>query len=240
MRTSVGCTNCAHRCTKALARLVARVRLAGDDELHGPLRVRQQPRQALGLAAAACVGRLYSVKRRAKPSVSTFGSSVPSPRRSISALGAALAELAQQAPARVLDEVAALHAAELPQICASLSAATPRSAARSGSPSQRSLPQASVHRPIGPRRIPRRHVHGVGHVRHRHLVPRASAGRAGAKMPRLTAPCSSLTPLMRAAGARREISHVERLVASSRIAPAQSQQLLRRDADVLRVIARRT
>ena len=120
------------------------------------------------------------------------------------------------------------------QICASLSRET-ASVRRSGSPSQRSLPQASVHRPIGPRRIPRGHVHRVGHVRHRHLGL-GPARKDGAKIRWLTRPCSSLTPFMRAQVRAARYAMLNGSSAVVRIDPPESHQLLGREAAAARVV----
>ena len=57
------------------------------------------------------------------------------------------------------------------------------------------LPQASSREVIGCRRVPRRHVHSVGHMSDRHFV-RWPARNSGSKRCRSTFSCSRLTPFI--------------------------------------------
>ena len=64
-----------------LARRVGGVGLAGEHELHRPVGCRAAGAQSRSASDSRSVARLYVAKRRAKPTVSTVGSSTSSPRR---------------------------------------------------------------------------------------------------------------------------------------------------------------
>ncbi len=99
-------------------------------------------------------------------------------------------------------------------------------------PSQRSFPQASVHRSSAASRIPGGHVDSVGHVPDRHFALRPVREERLEQAP-AHLPVQAADAVHRAAAVDGQIGHVEGLRIVARIRSAQRQQVGNRYAELL-------
>jgi hypothetical protein len=222
-----------------LARLVLRMRLAGDDELHRALRIAQQTKQPLRVvqqqvrplvgreAARKAQRQRVGIKQMLRPS--TASGDAPE---------AASCRDNRSRAYSTRDLLAAVRN------CQSLASETRRMSC-SRFPS--SPASGLCHRPfrpeiVGCRRVPGRHVDSVGHMSDRHFVLRPVREKRLKEVP-ADFPVQATHAIHRPAPADCQIGHVETLRRVVRVLAAQGQQIVERYAELssprtLRGIAR--
>ena len=176
---------------QGLTRLVGRVGLAGDDELHRALRIGQQPQAAAPDRAAAgwavCRWQNAAQNPASRHSDRTDAWRAPRLRRR-----AGDGKFPGQPFAGVFNERLAAGGAKLPEPGVGNTANVLLQRFRRPQPAV--LSAGLRPKIVGRRRVPSRHVDTVGDVPDGHFVLRP-ARKKGAKMCRLTCPCKRLTPL---------------------------------------------
>ncbi|OUD92408.1 hypothetical protein CMMCAS04_09015 [Clavibacter michiganensis subsp. michiganensis] len=208
---------------EALALVVRRVRLARDHDLHGPLRVGEDPAEPLPVVEherEALVGR-HAPGEADREDLGV--EHVLEPRR-LDGARVLLAPGAHDAAAGVLDELAAHPAAHVPEVAVGHGRRRP--VGRSGVPRAEALARERHEHRIRPRR----RVHAVRHARDRHLVgvePRPEPGEHAA--------ADLAVQLRDAVGALREAEaherHVEDVGRSAVVGlGTEPEHALRRDA----------
>ena len=177
---------------QGLPRLVRRMGLAGDDELHRALRIGQKTQQALRIVQQQ-VRSLVGREAARKTQCQRVG--IEQMLRPVNRLGrrAGGGQLPGQSFASVFNKRRAGGSAKLPEPGVGDAANVLLQGFRRPQPAV----LAAGLRPkiVGRGRVPGRHVDAVGHVSDRHFVLPASAERAARKSCRLTFPCKRLTPL---------------------------------------------
>ena len=196
------------------------MRLAGHDQLHRAPGVGEQACQALAVVQQQVGALVLGETAREAQRQGVWIKNILRLGQGLRA-GAALSQLPHQACARVVHEVGALRAAHGPQCLIAEPGdglgvrvhchAPPVFAAGLG-------PEA-----IGPGGIPRGHMHAVGDVADRDLRQRPAWVQVG-ENPAAHVAVQTADGIDAAAGARREIRHVERLIAVVRAPATQRQQ----------------
>ena len=215
---------------QGLSRLIRRMRLAGDDELHRSLRIAQQAKQSLGVVqqqVRSLVGREAARKAQRQARWDQTDASRLRPPRAARRRRPVASDNRSRAYS-TSDLLASVRN------CHSLASETRRMSCSRVSvvPSQRSLPQPSVQRSSAGGRVPGRHVDSVGHVSDRHFVLRP-ARKQRPKEPPAHLPVQAAHAIDRPAAADGQIRHVERLRRVVRVLAAQGQQIVKGDAELL-------
>ena len=209
---------------QGLPGLVGRMRLAGDDKLHRPLRVGQQPEQARPGRAAAGLAACRWRSAGRTPASAPSGSNRCSGSSTVSGAAPEAASCRARRCASVLDQRLGGWR------CGTATAGRRRrggcpAPACPAVPSQRSLPHASVQSSSAARSP--RWACGPRWSRARPAPRlRASAGKRCKDAPAYLT-VQSADPVDRAAAPDRQVRHVERLGRVVGVLAAQCQQLLR-------------
>ena len=219
---------------QGLSRLVGRMGLAGDDELHGPLRIGQQAQQPGGVVQEQ-VGPL--VGREAPREAQCQGVGIEEMLRPLNRLGrrAGGSQLPGQPLAGVFDKTLGWRRSKFPKAGVGDAADVVLQVFHRPQPAVFS----AGFRPklVRRRRVPARHVDAVGDVSDRHFVRRPARKE---RLEEMAADFAMQTAdaIDRAAAADGQIGHVESLRRVVRVLAAQGQQVLELDADsLLRVAA---
>ena len=214
---------------QGLPRLVRRMRLAGDDELHRTLRIGQQTKQPLRVVqqqVRSLVGREAARKAQRQ------GVGIEEMLRTFDRLGrrARSGQLPGQSFASVLNKRLAGGGAKLPELGVGDAANVLLQVFRRPQPAVLS----TGFRPkiVGRRRVPGGHVDSVGHVSDRDFVLRPVREQRQKEVP-AHLPVQAAHAIDRPAPANRQIRHVERLRRVVRVLAAKSQQVMERDAELL-------
>ncbi len=214
---------------QGLPRLVCRMGLAGDDELHRALRIgqqAQQPRRIVQQQVRSLVGREAARKAQRQ------GVGIKEMLRLVNRLGrrAGGGQLPGQSFASVFNKRLAGGDAKLPEAGVGDAANVLLQGFRRPQPAVLS----TGFRPkiVGRRRVPGRHVDSVGHVSDRHFVLRPVRKERLKEVP-AHLPVQATHAIDRPAPADCQIGHVETLRRVVRVLAAQGQQIVECYAELL-------